>query len=86
MTYNKHRRGFFLVAAIALGIALLLLILAHAPAGHAVVYLVVLPIVFIGVLPSPSVMSRMEFMRSGLTSDDLVLPSSFQRPPPYLFA
>jgi hypothetical protein len=85
MTYNRHRR-FILAAAIVVGIALLLLMLAHAPAGHAAVYLIVLPIVFIGVLPFLGVMSRIDFMRSGLTLDDPALPASFQRPPPSLFA
>jgi hypothetical protein len=82
MTHNRHRR-FLLAAVIVLGIALLLLMLVHAPAGHAAVYLVALPIVFIGVLPSPGGMSRVEFMRYGLTPDDPALPTSFQRPPPY---
>jgi len=75
-----------LATAIVVGIAFLVLMLAHAPAGHAVVYLIVLPIIFIGLLPSPSVMSRMEFIRCGLTPDDAALPTSFQRPPPYLLA
>jgi hypothetical protein len=81
---KQYRRGYVLVAAIAIGIALLLLLLPHAHAVDASVYLVVLPIIFIGVLPSPCVMSPVEYMRLGLRPDDPVQPASFQRPPPCL--
>jgi len=76
----------FWIAAIAIGIALLLLILQHAQPGAAAVYLVILPIVFIGVLPSSCVMSRIDYMRLGYAPDEPALPASFQRPPPYLHA
>jgi hypothetical protein len=84
MSRDQNRRRLFWIAAIAIGIALLLLILPHTHPGDGVAFLVILPIVFIGVLPSPCVMSRIDYMRFGYAPDEPALPSSFQRPPPYL--
>jgi hypothetical protein len=58
MRQNSNRRAYLLIAAIAIGIALLLLLLPHANAGHAPVYLILLPIVFIGLLPFTQWLSR----------------------------
>jgi predicted benzoate:H+ symporter BenE len=86
MSATRNRRSYILVAAIVIGIALLLLSLAHTDAGQVAVLIVLLPIVFIGVLSSLSLLSPMEFLRLGLRSDDPALPTSFQRPPPWLLA
>ena len=86
MKWGSNRRRFFWIAAIAIGIALLLLILQHTHPLDGTAFLVILPIVFIGVLPSPCVMSRIGYMRLGYTPDEPALPASFQRPPPFLHA
>jgi hypothetical protein len=83
---NSDRRAAFLIAAIAICIALLLLLLPHGQAGAATAFLVILPIVFIGVLLFTGWLSRMQFLRLSLAVDEPALPTSFQRPPPYLLA
>lgn len=86
MNSISNRRRFLLIAAIAIGVALFLLTLSHASAGSVPVFLIVLPILFIGVLPSPCLMSRVAYMRMGFQPDDPALPTAFQRPPPFLLA
>lgn len=86
MSRDQNKRRLFWIGAIAIGIALLLLILPHSHPGDCATFLVILPIVFIGVLPSPCVMSRIDYMRLGYAPDAPALPASFQRPPPYLHA
>ena len=83
-TFLANRRQYLLAAAIVLAIALLLLAQAHG--ATAPVFLILLPIVFIGLLPSPCLLSRVAYMRMGYRPDEPALPSAFQRPPPYLFA
>jgi predicted cobalt transporter CbtA len=86
MSRDQNQRRLFWIAAIAIGIALILLIVPHTHPGDSVAFLVILPIVFIGVLPSPCVMSRVDYMRLGYAPDAPALTASFQRPPPCLRA
>jgi hypothetical protein len=86
MRQNSNRRAYLLIAAIAIGIALLLLLLPHANAGHAPVYLILLPIVFIGLLPFTQWLSRAQFMRCALRREEPELHAFFQRPPPLLLS
>jgi hypothetical protein len=86
MSQSRSQRRFLLIAAIAIGVALLLMLLPHTHAGISMPFLFLLPILFIGVLPSPCVLSRIDYMRLGYTPDDPALPTSFQRPPPYRVA
>jgi hypothetical protein len=86
MRQNSNRRAYLLIAAIAIGIALLLLLLPHANAGHAPVYLILLPIVFIGLLPLTQWLSRAQFMRCALRPEEPEPHASFQRPPPLLLS
>jgi hypothetical protein len=86
MSHSRNQRRFLLIAVIAVGVALLLMLLPHSHTGISAPFLFLLPIFFIGVLPSPCVLSRIDYMRLGYTPDDLALPISFQRPPPYRLA
>jgi hypothetical protein len=86
MSQSRNQRRFFLIAAIAIGIALLLMLLQPTHAGFDLPLLILLPILFIGVLPSPCLLSRIAYMQLGYTPDDPALPTSFQRPPPYSIA
>ena len=82
MNRYRHRREYFPVAAIVIGIALLLLLATHTDVtGHAG-FAILLPVIFVGVLSSPCILSSVECARLRLRSDDPALPASFQRPPP----
>jgi hypothetical protein len=84
---NNSRRRYLLIAAIAIGIVLLLFLTISQSdiAGHAA-SLILLPVFFIGVLPSPCVMARIEYMRLGFAPRDPARKALFQRPPPYPIA
>jgi hypothetical protein len=75
-------RRYILLAAIAIAIVLLLLSLAHGDASGHSAWLVMLPVLFIGVLLQPTRLSRIDWMRLGLASDTPALPCAAQRPPP----
>jgi hypothetical protein len=78
--HNAMKRTYFLFAAFA--IALLLLSLAHGDApGHSP-WLILLPVLFIGVLPQPVGLSRVGWMRVVPATDSPALPCASQRPPP----
>ena len=82
MSQSRNQRRFLIIAAIAIGVALLLMLLPHTHAGINAPFLFLLAILFIGVLPSPCVLSRIDYMRLGYTPNGPALPTSFQRPPP----
>lgn len=82
MIQNRQRRGWFLVAAIAIGIALVLLLVPHSHSGNAD-WLAILPILFVGLISPLSLLSPMAYMYLGRGPDAPVLPASFQRPPPF---
>lgn len=83
---NRHRRALFLIAAIAIGIALLLLLVPHAHGVDNGAWLAVLPIFFVGVISPLSLLSPLAVLRPSRTPESPVLPASFQRPPPCLLA
>ncbi len=86
MIQNRHRHGWLLIAAIAIGVALVLLLVPHAHGGDNGAWLTILPILFVGVISPLSLLSPMAYMYLGRTPDAPVLPAFFQRPPPYRFA
>jgi hypothetical protein len=86
MLQHRQRRGFLLVAAIAIGVALLCLLVPHGHAGNSADWLAILPILFVGLVSPLSLMPRMAFAYIGRTPDAPALPSLFQRPPPFQLA
>jgi hypothetical protein len=86
MLQHRQRRGFLLIAAIAIGIALLCLLFPHGHAGNSADWLAILPILFVGIISPLSLMPRMAFAYIGRTPDAPALPSLFQRPPPFRLA
>jgi hypothetical protein len=79
---HRNRQRWLLFAAIAIGIALLLLTLAQAGHTPSAASLMLLPILFIGLLPTPCRLVRIDYMRLGFAPGEPVRASSFQRPPP----
>ena len=86
LTQDRQRRGFLLIAAIAIGVALLCLLVPHGHAGNSPDWLTILPILFVGIISPLSLMPSMAFAYIGRTDDAPALPSRFQRPPPFRLA
>jgi hypothetical protein len=82
MNRVRHRRGWVLIAAIAIGIALVSLLALHAHSGNDGGLVAILPIFFVGLISPLSLLSPMAYVYVGRTPDAPALPSSFQRPPP----
>jgi hypothetical protein len=83
MIRNSQRRGWILIAAIAIGIALVCMLVPHGHSGVSPDWLAILPILFVGVISPLSLLSPLAFVYAGRTLDAPALPSRFQRPPPF---
>lgn len=86
MMQHRYRRGWGLVAAIAIVAALALLLVPHGHSGDSGAWLAILPILFVGVISPLTLLSPLAFVYLGRTPDAPILPASFQRPPPFRFA
>lgn len=85
MIQNRQRRGWILIAAIAIGIALVCLLIPHADSGGAD-WLAILPLLFVGVISPLSLFAPLADEYVGRTPDAPALPTRFQRPPPFRLA
>ena len=83
MVQNRQRRGWILVAAIAIGVALALLLALNAHSGDAGALVAILPLLFVGIISPLSLLSPLAFTYAGRTPAAPALPASFQRPPPF---
>ena len=83
MFQNRYRRAWFLIAAIAIGVALVLMLVPHANGADIGVWLAILPLLFFGVISPLSLLSPLAFEYVGRAPEAPALPVSFQRPPPF---
>ena len=83
MMQNRQRREWILVAAIAIGVAVLCLVALHASSADAGVSAAILPLLFVGIISPLSLLSPMVCVYAGRTPDAPALPTLFQRPPPF---
>ena len=83
MNQSRQRRGFLLIAAIAIGIVLLCLLIPQGHSGNSADWLAILPLLFVGIISPLSLMPRMSVVAIGRRPDAPALPSRFQRPPPF---
>jgi len=83
MKQRQHRRGWVLVAAIAIGIALLCLLAASAQSGHGGGWMAILPLLLVGLISPLSLFEPLAFAYVGRTPNAPALPVRFQRPPPF---
>jgi hypothetical protein len=82
----RHRRGFLLIAALAIGIALLCLLIPHPHSGNAPDWVAILPLLLVGVISPLSLFAPLAYEYVGRTPDAPALPVLFQRPPPFQLA
>jgi len=83
MTEYGNKRGWLLIAVIAIGIALLCLLVPHTHAGGGADLFAILPLLFVAVISPLSLMPRIASAYPGRVPDAPSLPASFQRPPPF---
>jgi hypothetical protein len=83
MIQAQHRRSWFLIALIAIGVALVLLLAQPVHHGDHGAFTAILPLLFLGVISPLSLLSPLAFFFLGRTPDAPALPVSFQRPPPF---
>ncbi|MGD0939102.1 MAG: hypothetical protein ABR905_05260 [Terracidiphilus sp.] len=85
MTQNRQRCGWQLIAAIAIGIALVCLLIPHGNAGS-VDWLAIVPLLMVGLISPLSLLAPLANEYVGRTPKVPTLPSRFQRPPPFRLA
>jgi len=85
MIQNRHRRGWILIAVIAIGIALLCMLIPHGHSGSAD-WIAILPLLFAGVISPLSLFAPLAGEYVGRTPNAPALPALFQRPPPFTLA
>jgi len=81
MTLKEERRQWLLIAAIAIGVALLCLLIPNG-SGSADL-LAILPLLAVGVISPLSLFAPLAFEYAGRVPDSPSLPIRFQRPPPF---
>jgi hypothetical protein len=85
MTQNRQRRTWLLIAAIAIGIAVVCMLIPHSHWGGAD-GLAILPLLFVGYISPLSLLAPLANEYKGRAPEAPALPSLFQRPPPFLIA
>ena len=82
MHYHHERRGILLIAAIAIGFALVLLLVPHGHSGNSADWAAILPLLLVGVISHLSLFAPLAHAYVGRVPQAPVLVPSFQRPPP----
>jgi hypothetical protein len=83
MTKLQHRRAWFWIAAVVLLAAFMLSLVPHANSGHAADLLAFLPVFFVGLISPLILLGPVVPLALGCVHDAPLLPSTFQRPPPF---
>jgi hypothetical protein len=83
MILDRQRRGWVLVAAIAIGVALALLLALNAHPGDAGGLVAILPLLLVGIISPLSLLAALALVYASRVPDRPALPASFQRPPPF---
>ncbi len=86
MIQNRQRRVWVLIAALAIGIALLCLLIPHTNSGSGADWLAILPLLFVGVISPLSLLAPLAYEYVGRVPGAPALPARFQRPPPFQIA
>jgi hypothetical protein len=81
----RTRRIWLLIAYMAIGVALVCLLIPHSHAGSAD-WLAILPLFCAGIISPLSLFAPLAFEYIGRTPDAPALPTLFERPPPFRIA
>jgi len=82
MSAAQQKRGWILLAALAIGLALLFLLIPHPHDANSGAFLALMPLLLVGIISPLSLLSPLTYAYLGRTPDAPALPSAFQRPPP----
>jgi hypothetical protein len=85
MIQNRQQRAWLLIAAIAIGFALVCLLIPHGHSGGAD-WIAILPLLFAGFISPLSLFAPLANEYFGRVPDAPALPALFQRPPPFQIA
>jgi hypothetical protein len=83
MTETRQRRGWILIAALAIGFALLLLLVPHGHSGSAE-FVAILPLLLAGFISPLSLLAPLAYSYAGRTPEAPIMAARLQRPPPFL--
>jgi hypothetical protein len=83
MSLNQQRRGWVLIAVIAIGIALLFMLMPQGHSRNAADFSAILPLLFAGVISPLSLLAPLTYVYAGRVPQAPALASRFQRPPPF---
>jgi cell division protein FtsW (lipid II flippase) len=86
VTRDRNERKWLLIAVIAIMVALVLLLIPQTHAGHASVWLAILPVLFIGVIWLLCLLPASGSFGLAHAKEVPALQPSFQRPPPLTIA
>lgn len=86
MIPNRHRRSWLLIAAFAIGLALVCLLIPHSHSGDGADWLAILPLLFAGFISPLSLLAPLADEYRSRVPDAPALPNLFQRPPPFALA
>jgi hypothetical protein len=79
---DSRRRGWILIAGIAIGFALLMLLLPHGHSGGAADFVAILPLLFVGIISPLSLLAPLAYAYAGRVPEAPLMAAAFQRPPP----
>jgi len=82
MIQNRQRRTWLLIATVAIGIALVCMLIPHSHCGGAD-GLAILPLLFVEYISPLSLLVLLGNGYAGRAPEAPALPSLFQRPPPF---
>jgi uncharacterized membrane protein len=82
----KQRRALFLVAIVAIGIALVVLMIPGSHSGDNSAWVPLIPLLLVGMISPLGLLSPLAFFYAGRIPQAPALTASFQRPPPFKLA
>jgi len=79
---ENQQRGWVVIAAIAIGIALVLMLAPLHHSGNGADFVAILPLLLVGIISPLSLFAQLAFEYAGRVPQAPALVPSFQRPPP----
>ncbi len=82
----KQRRAMSLIALLAIGIALVLVMIPGSHSGDNSAWIPLIPLLFVGMISPLGLLSPLAFFSAGRIPEAPTPTASFQRPPPFRLA